>query len=176
MTSQDDLPTLPLSERLYEWEKHFERVQDIEEYAELNNEFQKLKSIVLNKGEISPEDDKEFRAIVRTQWNWIIRDGSDHLLEIIETRKTKGQVFSKIIKQINHYKMDGQKEHPLIEYEDIFSKLLDLADEVKESIFSEQYLAKQNWKFTIINIVIGAIIGFILSILTGILLKFWGIC
>ena len=75
MTSHDDA-TLPFSERLFEWETHFERVQEITEYDELNKEFNELKGIVINKHEISQEDDKSFFHIIRTQWNWIIRDFS----------------------------------------------------------------------------------------------------
>jgi tetrahydromethanopterin S-methyltransferase subunit G len=177
MTSSDDLPTLTYSERLTEWENLFERVQDIKEVDEIKKEFRKLKGSILNKHEITPEDDKKILNIIRTQWNWIIRDTADSALKNIDERKTKGQTYSKIIKEINDLKMKGQKEYDdLIEYEDIYAELDELSNEVKENISNEEYAHKQNWKFTVINIAIGAVIGFIISILTALLLKQYGIC
>jgi|SRR5208337_23898 len=175
-SSHDDLLILPFIERFGEWEKLIERVQNVQEYAELTREYNRIKGIVLDKKEITQDDDKNFLHTIRMHWSWVIRDVSDDLLETIENRETKGQSFTKIVKEINSLKIEGQKEQQLIFYEEIYSRLQELADEIKESISNEKYVIKQNWKFTVINILIGSAIGFAISILATLVLKHFGIC
>ena len=165
MVNNEDIP---FSEKITQWELSFELAQEINGYDELYSEFEELKTRVIMKKEISNEDNLEFLRIIRTQWKWLIRDGSNYFLSKIEERKTKGQEFSKITREIEKLKIGGQKDLLLEQYKTIFNKLRDLSEEAREKIFLEEYQEKQAWKF----LIIGAIIGFILGLIPFLLQYF----
>ena len=165
MVNNEDIP---FSEKLTQWELSFELAQEINEYDELYLEFKELKAQAVIKKEISDEDNLEFLRIIRTQWKWLIRDSSNYQLNKIEERKTKGQEFSKITREIEKLKLDGQKDLLIEQYKNIFKNLKEIAEEAKEKIFLEEYQDKKEWKF----LIIGAIIEFVLGLIPFLLQYF----
>ena len=158
-----DPENLPFSEKMLQWELSLEHVQDIFEYDELNEEYSKLKSKVLNRKEISDEDDVKFFGLIKTQWKWIIRDGADELLGKIKNRKTKGQNFTEIVREINTVKVKGQKNFSLEVYEKLYSDLKRLSEDTKEKIDIERYESQQFWRGLLYGGIIGAVLGAIIS-------------
>jgi hypothetical protein len=133
------------SEMWLQWQLSLDRVQNIHEYDELNKEYSKIKSKVSTNHVITDEDDIAFFKVIKTQWKWIIRDGANEILNKIENRKTKGQNFREIIREVEKVKISGQEDASLDIYESLYSKLKIFDEDTKEKIDIEKFESKQFW-------------------------------
>lgn len=154
-------------DHLYTLLSIFEDGQKKKEYDDLNNEINSLKIKVLSKQEITESDDKEFFRIIQDQRKRIIVDKCTELRNKIEKRKTKGQHFSSILRDINKIRREGEKGLPIDKYDDLIVDLINFEKEIDEKISIEKHQFFQSWKM----LVRGLIAGFILGIAGRLLIK-----
>ncbi len=118
---------------------------------------QKKKKIILNK---------EMEASVKTFWKELIFDVIDLMLNKINSRKTKGSEFNKILKELHKIKTELPHDNPdIITLKSIYEETLrDLRDEIKEKIDIEKFNNKRFWQ--------GLSFGFLLGIIASIIVWF----
>jgi hypothetical protein len=110
---------------------------------------------------------EEIRLICITEWKNAINCAIDIMLETISKRKTKGSEFSDIKLQLNKIKEDIKiEEFDIDKYDNIYeTDLKGFREQIREKIDNEKYNNRRFW--------IGIAIGFILGIVTSIII--WGL-
>lgn len=120
------------------WFHEFKKAQEIEEFEDLNRDFEKLVDKVERQKKLTKQDDVEFQKIVSTQYKRIISNKCTHLENKIKNRKTRGQPFSNIISKIKKLRRKSEQEDIFIaDFIDIIGELDDLDNEVKEKLLIE---------------------------------------
>lgn len=160
MTNQDTLSLFLM------WHQLFEEAQKIEEYDDLNAEFNSLIAKAWSRKEISKEDDLEYYRIIKTYRKRIILDGSLRLKDKIEKRKSKGETFYGTLSKINKIRNRSEKDLEIDEYQDIFRELIELNREVDEKLSIEKYRRNQ----VLIGLIVGFFLGIVARIIGGLIL------
>lgn len=134
---------LPLSESQY----NLLKIKDY--YSELNKENKKLLELI-KELEIKQKNkkrivDKEVEEKVKVFWKELIYEAIEVMLNKVNSRKTKGSEFNKIIKELSTIKDELPYDNPdIITLKSIYEETLrNLRDEIKEKIDIEKYNNKK---------------------------------
>ena len=137
----------------------FKEAQKINEFKDLNDEFNVLISRVKYNGEITEEDDKEFYDITKTQWKRNIAYKCNELEHIIKKRMTKGQNFSNNLVKIDEIKRKNEREYEFEQYSELFKDLMVIEKDVEAKITIERYQIVIAIVFLIIGYLIKKYVG-----------------
>jgi len=109
-------------------------------------------------------DLEEIKLICVTEWKNVINCAIEKMLETINKRKTKGSEFSDVKLQLNKIKEDIKiEEFGIDEYENIYENdLKGFREQILEKIDIEKFNNRRFW--------IGIVIGFVLGILTSLII------
>ena len=93
-------------------------------YDDLENEFWVLVDKVQKKGKISNRDNREFNRIIKEQWKRLIQLVSDRIITEVHSRKTKGEIFSDDLDELD--KIKNYVENSRLRIPDFSDKFIDL--------------------------------------------------
>ncbi|MFZ1127572.1 hypothetical protein [Methanoregula sp.] len=151
------------------WHGLYLHSKEEEEFEDINFQVEQLKTKVQVSGIFSDEDESLFYSIVRESYQRINQNFAERINCKISERKTRGQTFADEQSRIIHLLDTNDKDDLDIEkYIDINAELYDIAAIVLDKLGVE--------KFNILIAVAGIILGFLLGLLGGYLLKIWGVC
>lgn len=136
----------------------FKEAQKINEFKDLNDEFNILISRVKNNGTITEEDDNEFYEITKTQWKRNIAYKCNELEHTIRKRITKGQNFSNNFEKIDKIRRGSERELEFEQYSEYFKDLMGIEKDVEAKITIERY---QIGLF-VAGLLIGALLGYLI--------------
>lgn len=150
-------------EQLNWYISQLEEVREINEYKDLINEFNSLKTMVEGKKEITEEEDKEFSRIIKRYWKRIIAERYTIIKNKIENKKTKGQNFSGDLRQIDKIRCKSEDDLRINEYYDLYVSLTEVEKDVDEKISNECHQKSQSWKMLLISYVLGVATALIIK-------------
>jgi tetrahydromethanopterin S-methyltransferase subunit G len=173
--------SLHYHENLQYYKERFEYLQNYENYdssltlisSEFNDNYSKLKSKLFSNEEFNPAEFKTLETLIIEYNKKMILSWISSLKLKIENRTTKGQLFNDLIKRLDEICKNSLSYKYMDEFTILNGDLDDITKEINDRISLEEHFNKQNWRFTLINIAAGAVIGFIISMLTGFILKIW---
>jgi len=153
---------------IWEYVTHLQRLADIyqndlgKEEKILFDELSRVKSHI-HRNRQSKLDLERLHSFCLNEWEKVIKKIISILLSRIETRRTRGSEFSEIKIQLNKLREDIEVEdYDLNQYLTTYEyDLRGFREQIKEKLDNETHIKREFWK----GIIIGAIVGFTLSLL-----------
>ena len=124
-----------------------------------------LRNRVEGTRNFTESDEFALFQLIQENWKRALMEICNSLIDRIESRITRGQTFYEYIQEIE--KKESQADLNLDQYLHLFKRLGHIKNRIEEKIGAE--------KFNIWLFIIGLIIGFGLGLLSGYVLKIWGV-
>jgi|GEM_PF-6693055 len=145
----------------------YSKISGVEEYEDLKEKFDLLIVKAQDAGEIPTELQEEIEAIIKINFRRVIKSRCEDLKKTLDDRKLKRTKLHDVKQKIKKHCIDGEDDQDFFDYFNLLSSIKDIEEEVNELKIIEKY----TFRFNIICLIAGFILGIIASIVGYFILK-----